>query len=102
MAENRKIVLGGREFMLRPFTLDQLQELGEDLQLMNPLLKDGLAAIRKCVLATVIEPLGNEEFGLLPVTLDELHLASTELAEASGLRPLIKRLAAERAARQPS
>lgn len=102
MAENRKIILGGREFTLRPLDLDQLQELGEDLQLMNPLLKDGVAAIRKCMLATMVEPISNEEFGKLPVTLDELHLASTELAEASGLRPLIKRLAAARAASQPS
>lgn len=100
MLEMRKLQLGGREFIIPALTLDQLQELDEDLQAMNPLTRAGIAAIRKCLISAFGGSITDADLGQLAITLEELDAAQSALAEVSGLRPLIERLAREYASRQ--
>ena len=93
-----KTMLGGKEFDLSALTFDQLETLTDDLVSANPLTAPGVKAIRRLLAASIGAQVSAEDLGKLPVTLEELHLAWAALAETSGLRPLLTRLAVEAAA----
>ncbi len=90
--------LGGRKFDLGALTLDQLQQALPHIDASTPLTADGLAAIKRLLSIALQTP--EEEIGKLPVTLEELWEAQKQIAEVSGLRPLLMRLEAEKAARR--
>lgn len=97
---DRVITLGGRQFTIAPFTLDQLQELTESLKACNALSQEGIGHIRTVLAAALSGQTTPEEFGALPTTLHELWIAQIAVQEVSGLDPLLEGIAARYAAIQ--
>lgn len=101
LEEQKKITLGGQDFILSSLTLDQLQSLTDDMKVCDPLSKEGIAAIRRVLAIALADQISAEDIGKLKTTVEELWLAQQELSEVSGLRPLLERLAKRFASLSP-
>ncbi|TWB58679.1 hypothetical protein [Nitrospirillum viridazoti] len=87
--DQRTITLGGREFDVTAFDLDQLQLMTQRFKdLAKPLDEGGMDALRAIISAAIKGQIEPQELAALKTNLIELELAVHAIADTSGLTAL--------------
>jgi len=84
--ETAVIQLGGREFPVKGFTLDQIQQLMPALEESEkPLREGGWQAARQVLAAALSDQIGADELAEMKVTVREVMVAVQTIGVVSGL-----------------